>query len=54
MKKIYLQPTTTQVKVETLGMIAASDPKPVFNPSEETTVMESRQSHSSVWDDEEE
>ena len=54
MKKIYLQPTTTQVKVETLGMIAASDPKPGFTPEEQTNVMESRQSHSSVWGDEEE
>ena len=53
MKKIYLQPTTTEVKVETLGMIAVSDPKPTFTPDEETDVMESRHSHSSVWDEEE-
>lgn len=55
MKKTYIQPSTMEVKISTLGLLMASgDPTPKFDPTEETDVMESRRGNRrSVWDDEE-
>ena len=54
MKKTYMQPSTVEVRIATIEMIAVSgEPKPTFSPNEETADMESRRSFS-LWDDEEE
>jgi len=54
MKKTYMQPSTVEVKIETLSMIAASgEANPKFVPDQETTTMDSRRNRS-IWDDEEE
>lgn len=52
MEKIYIQPTIKDEKMETMDMIAASNPNPIFNPDEETTEMESRRRTRTVWEDE--
>ena len=53
MKKTYMQPSTVEVKIATLSMIAASgDAAPLFNPNEETTTMDSRR-FGGLWDDDE-
>lgn len=52
MKKTYIKPSTTEVKVMAPTLMAGS-PKPKFTPNETTTVMESRRSNYSVWGDEE-
>ena len=54
MKKTYMQPSTVEVRIATIEMIAVSgEPKPTFSPNEETADKESRRSFS-LWDDEEE
>lgn len=54
MKKTYMQPSTVEVKIETLSMIAASgEANPLFSPEEETTTMDSRRNRS-IWGDDEE
>ena len=54
MKKTYMQPSTVEVKIETLSMIAASgEANPLFSPEEETPTMDSRRNRS-IWGDDEE
>ena len=54
MKKTYMQPSTVEVRISTIEMIAVSgEPQPTFNPNEETSEMDSSRSFS-LWDDDEE
>ena len=52
MKKIYIQPSVINDNMTTIGMIASSNPNPLFNPDEETTEMDSRRRTRTVWEDE--
>jgi hypothetical protein len=52
MKKTYIKPSTTEVKVMTPTLMEGS-PQPKFSPNEPTTVMESRRHSYNVWGDEE-
>ncbi|MBQ9357667.1 MAG: hypothetical protein IJT98_10335 [Prevotella sp.] len=49
MKKTYMKPSTLEAAIATQGMIAASDPKPFFDPDSEFNTMQSRRN--SLWDD---
>lgn len=53
MKKIYIIPTTTVVKVETAHMIAASENITLGGSYNESSVIQSRRGNS-FWDDEDE
>jgi len=55
MKKTYMRPSTKAMNVATQVLLEASSPgpKPKISPNETTTVMESRRSSHSVWDEDE-
>ena len=52
MKKIYIIPTTTVVKVETVHMIAASENITLGGSYDGSSVIQSRRGNS-FWDDDE-
>jgi len=52
MKKAYINPSTTEVKVMTPTLMEGS-PQPKFSTTNETPRMESRRHSYNVWGDEE-
>ena len=55
MKKIYINPTTTVVKIKPVHLLSGSETIQVSNEEYDgSATVESRQFRGSIWDDEEE